>query len=147
MTPRERCLSALNHAETDRIPVTDTVWPTTEERWHREGLPAGRSSFDYFGYERVAQGADIGFQFPAQTLGETEDYRIALDTNGATTKVFKRHESVPETLGFTIDSRRAWEEHKPRLVWNDARVGWEGGLLPIGRGGSAGCLSPILAKV
>jgi len=35
---------------------------------------------------------------------------------------------VPETLGFTIDSRRAWEEHKPRLVWNDARVGWEGGL-------------------
>ncbi|NCO95306.1 MAG: hypothetical protein GW911_15290 [Armatimonadetes bacterium] len=35
---------------------------------------------------------------------------------------------MPETLGFTIDSRRAWEEHKPRLVWNDARVGWEGGL-------------------
>lgn len=128
MTPRERCLAALNHEEADRIPISDTPWPTTVERWHREGLPADQSPFDYFGYERVAQGADIGFQFPAQTLEETETYRIVVDSNGATTKVFKHHESVPQTLAFTIDSREVWEQHKARLVWNESRVDWERGL-------------------
>ncbi len=42
--------------------------------------------------------------------------------------MFKDHEATPERLDFTIIDRRAWEEHKPRLAWNEARVDWESGL-------------------
>lgn len=128
MTSRERCLLALNHKEADRVAICDAPWETTVARWHREGLPQDQSPFDFFGYERVAQGADIGFQFPVELLEETEGYKILRDSNGATTKVFKGQESVPETIGFTITHRRIWDEHKPRLMWNESRVDWEGGL-------------------
>ncbi len=76
----------------------------------------------------MAQGADLSFQLPKKTVVETETYKIVTDGFGATTRVFKGQESVPETMDFTITSRRAWEEHKPRMAWNDSRVGWEGGL-------------------
>lgn len=128
MTARERCLLAINHQETDRVPICDVQWDTTVRRWRMEGLPEGVSPFDYFGYERVAQGADLSFQFPARTLEETDGFRIVVDANGATTKVFKHQESTPETVAFTVNSRRTWEEHKPRLAWNESRVDWEGGL-------------------
>ncbi len=128
MTSRERCLLALAHKEADRVAICDAPWETTIARWHREGLPEKVSPFEYFGYERVAQGADLSFQLPKKTIEETETYKIVTDGFGATTRVFKGQESVPELLDYTITSRRAWEEHKPRMAWNDSRVGWEGGL-------------------
>jgi uroporphyrinogen decarboxylase len=128
MTSRERFLAALSHEEADRIPVTDTQWPTTVERWHREGLPADRSPHDYFGYEWACQGADISFQLPQETLSEDEGSRTIRDEFGATTRVFKGRESVPELIDYTITSRRTWEDHRPRLAWNDSRVDWENGL-------------------
>lgn len=128
MTARERCLLALQHKEADRVAICDTPWETTIARWHREGLPANQSPFEYFSYERVAQGADLTFQFPKETIEETDTYKIVKDSNGATTKVFKGHESVPELIAFTITTRRKWEEHKQRLTWNESRVNWEAAL-------------------
>jgi uroporphyrinogen decarboxylase len=128
MTSRDRFRLALSHQEPDRVPVCDTTWPTTVERWHREGLPADASPFDYFGYEWVGMGADISFQLPEQTIEETEEYRIVKDSFGATTRVFKGRESVPELIAFPVTSLERWEEHRPLLAWNDTRVDWEGGL-------------------
>jgi uroporphyrinogen decarboxylase len=128
MTSRERFLRALSHREADRIPIADAPWETTIARWRREGLPKDKSPFDYFGYERIAQGADLSFQLPKLTLEETETYKIVKDGFGATTRVFKGQESVPELLDYTITTRRKWEEHKPRMAWNDSRVSWDGGL-------------------
>jgi len=28
-------------------------------------------------------------------------------------------------IGFTITTRELWEEHKPRMVWNESRVKWD----------------------
>jgi len=128
MTSRERFLAALSHEEGDRIPIADTPWPTTVERWHREGLPEGQSPHDYFRYEWAGQGADLSFQLPTETIEEDETSRVVKDSFGATTRVFKNQESVPELIDYTITSRRAWEEHKPLLAWNDSRVDWENGL-------------------
>jgi uroporphyrinogen decarboxylase len=50
---------------------------------------------------------------------------VVKDSNGAIRRRFKDHESTPECIDFTITSREIWEEHKPRLAWNDARVDWE----------------------
>ncbi len=128
MTSRERFLLALKHKEADRVPICDAPWETTVRRWHNEGLPKDKTPFDYFGYERVSQGADLSFQFPKTILEETPTHRIVKDAFGATTRVFKNQESVPETLDFTIKDRKTWEEHKPRLRWNESRVNWEAGL-------------------
>lgn len=128
MNSPERFLAAVNHEEADRIPIDDTPWQTTIERWHREGLPEGVSPREYFGYERVGQGADLSFQIPPETLEETETYKIVTDAWGATTRVFKGRESVPELLEFPIKDRRTWEEYKPRSVWNESRVNWDAGL-------------------
>ena len=128
MNSRDRFLAAMNHEPADRIPIDDTPWQTTIARWHLEGLPEGVSPRQHFGYERAGQGADLSFQLPVETLEEADTYKIVKDAWGATTRVFKGKESVPELLEFPITDRRAWEENKPRLAWNKSRVSWEAGL-------------------
>lgn len=124
MTPRERILMALNHEEADRVPIHDSPWGHTVARWHREGLPEGQSPADYFGYEMAGQGIDGSLQLPTETIEETDEYRVYKDSNGATRRSFKDHESTPECIDFTIKDRETWEEHKPLLTWNDRRVDW-----------------------
>jgi len=119
---------ALRHEEADRIPITDTPWETTTARWHGEGLPEGQSPAAFFGYERVAQGADLSFQLPTEVLEETDEYIVSKDTSGVTSRTLKGREATPERIAFTITDRRAWEEHRPRLAWNESRVDWEKGL-------------------
>ena len=128
MTSRERVLLVLNHQEADRIPIHDSPWGHTINRWHQEGLPEGVGPDQYFGYEVVGQGADLSLQLPHVVLEETETYTIYRDANGATRRSFKDHESTPELIDFTVTSRELWEEYKPRLAWNDSRVDWENGL-------------------
>ena len=125
MTSRERMMAALNHQEADRVPVIDVAWPTTVARWHQEGLPADESPHGLFGYEWSALGADLSFRLPVETLEETARHRIVRDEFGATTRVFVGQESVPETIDFTVTSRELWEDHKPRMAWEDSRVDWE----------------------
>jgi len=124
MTSRERCLAALNHEEADRVPIHDSPWGHTVNRWHREGLPEDQPPGEYFGYELASQGADLSLQLEHQVLEETETYTIFRDANGATRRSFKDHESTPELIDFTIKDRRTWEEHKSRMAWNDTRVDW-----------------------
>ncbi|HUT75075.1 MAG TPA: uroporphyrinogen decarboxylase family protein [Armatimonadota bacterium] len=128
MTSRERVLAALRHQEADRIPIHDSPWTHTINRWHREGLPEDQSPADYFGYEIVSQGMDLSFQLPKETLEETDTYTVYRDAKGATRRSFKDHESTPELIDFTVNTRRAWEQHKPRLAWNDTRVDWDNAL-------------------
>jgi len=123
--PRERVMLALSHREGDRVPIHDSPWGFTTLRWHKEGLPETESPDDYFGYEMFSQWPDTSFQLPEQVLEETGTYKVYKDANGATRRSFKDHESTPELLGYTMTTRRAWEEHKSRLVWNDKRVNWE----------------------
>ncbi len=37
----------------DRIPLDDTYWTSTEERWRQEGCFAGVSPLDYFGTNEI----------------------------------------------------------------------------------------------
>ncbi|MBI2298241.1 MAG: hypothetical protein HYU66_04690 [Armatimonadetes bacterium] len=122
MTSRDRWLATLAHEEPDRIPIADVLWVTTIERWHREGLPADQSPHSFFGYEWHGQGADLSFQLPVERLVDNDDHCLERDAFGAVTKVLKGRESVPEYHDWTITSRSAWEEYKPRLAWNDQRV-------------------------
>lgn len=52
MTTRERMQCMLEHREADCVPIFDSPWAHTLERWHREGLPETVSYVDYFGLDR-----------------------------------------------------------------------------------------------
>jgi hypothetical protein len=47
MTSHERFARLYAHQEADRVPIIDSPWEATIERWRREGMPAGVSFVDY----------------------------------------------------------------------------------------------------
>ncbi len=124
MTSRERVLCALRRQEPDRVPIHDSPWGTTIERWHREGLPDAVGPDEFFGYELGGQGADCSFRFEEKTLEETDEYTVATTANGAVRKNWKHATSTPECIDFTITTRQAWEEHKARLAYSADRIDW-----------------------
>ncbi len=68
LTPRERVLMALKHKEADRIPIHNSPWGATIDRWRSEGLPSGVSPADFFGYELAGFSADTSPQFPVEVV-------------------------------------------------------------------------------
>lgn len=124
MTSRERITLALQHKEADRVAIQDSPWATTIRRWHKEGLPPGESPTSFFKYEIAGISADLSLRLPTETVEDTDDYTIVRNANGVLHKNWKHTTSTPELLGFTINSRKAWEEHKHRLKYDESRVNW-----------------------
>ena len=46
LSTRERFARMYQHVEADRVPILDSPWNSTIERWMREGMP----NEDYVGY-------------------------------------------------------------------------------------------------
>lgn len=125
MTSQERVLLALQRRQPDRVPIHDSPWSTTEERWHREGMPEGVSAADYFGFEMWGYWGDNSLQLETKVLEETDEFIISTGANGQTVKNWKGRMSTPELIDFSVTTRELWEEHKPRKAWNETRVAWE----------------------
>jgi len=129
MTSRERLATVLNGGQPDRVPICDTYWGTTVDRWRREGLPEDVSPDDYFGLEMVRLGGDETLQLPTRVLEETDAYRLYVDPDGVTRKDFKNAGGwTPHWLDFTIQSRADWEAHRHRLAYHGSRLppsAWE----------------------
>jgi len=103
MTSRERFLRMFDHREADRIPIIDSPWGATIERWQREGMPKEVSYVDYFGLDHVAGiSVDNSPRYDERVIEETEEYKITTTRWGATLKNWKHAASTPEFLDFTI---------------------------------------------
>jgi uroporphyrinogen decarboxylase len=114
------------HREADRIPIVDSPWAATIERWHSEGMPEDVSYVDYFGLDHVAGiGADNSPRYETKTIEETDEYRIGTTSWGATLKNWKHAGGVPEFLDFTIVDRESWEEAKARMTPDRDRINWK----------------------
>ncbi|MFW6163829.1 MAG: hypothetical protein ACODAJ_13750, partial [Planctomycetota bacterium] len=122
MTSRERVRLALEHREPDRVPIDDSPWGTTVARWRREGLPEDTSPRQYFGYEFAKIGPDISLRFPTEVLEETDAWVLQRKPEGAVHRNWKGQTSTPELVDFTIKTRADWEEHKPRLAFDESRL-------------------------
>ena len=60
LNPRDRVICVLNLEEPDVIPVHDSPWPETINRWMREGYPtSGVEPKNYFGYSFAFITSDI----------------------------------------------------------------------------------------
>jgi uroporphyrinogen decarboxylase len=126
MNSRERVLAALNFEEADRIPIHDSPWPATVERWRKEGLPTDISPAEYFDYEIVCFEADTTPRFPVEVLEEDEEYIVETTPFGGVRRNYKDYSSTPQIIDYPCKSRADWERIKERLVPSRDRVDWEG---------------------
>ncbi|MGQ9479738.1 MAG: uroporphyrinogen decarboxylase family protein [Thermoproteota archaeon] len=124
ISPRERVLMALKHKEADRIPIHDSVWSATVDRWRKEGLPSGVSPDDYFGYELAGFEADTSPQFPVEVVSEDDEYIVERDSYGGVRKNHKDRSTTPEIIDYPCKTRDDWKSLKPRLEPSDWRVDW-----------------------
>lgn len=125
LSTHERFKRMYEHRAADRVPIMDSPWNSTLERWTAEGMP-DRDYVGYFDLDRVGSiGVDNSPRYPYQVLEETDEYIISKSAWGATMKNWKHMASTPEFLDFTITSPKAWEEAKARMTADDDRIPWD----------------------
>ncbi len=126
MTSHERFARMYAHREADRVPVIDSPWGATIERWHREGMPEDTNFVDFFDLDKMAHiGVDNSPRYPAKVVEETDEYVITTTGWGATLKNWKHIASTPEFLDFKIDGPDAWQEAKARMTPTPDRIPWD----------------------
>ena len=126
MDSRERVLAALNHEEADRVPMHDSPWAASIERWHKEGMPDDVSPAEYFDYEIVCFGADTTPQLPVEVIEETEEYVLHTTSFGGLRRDHKNYSTTPEIIDYPCKSRADWERIRGRLTPSRDRVDWKG---------------------
>ena len=113
------------HQEADRIPIIDSPWDATIQRWQREGMPADVSYVDFFDLDKTAYiGVDNSPRYPYRVLEETEEHIIYTSSFGVTMKQWKHAASTPEFLDFTIVDRPSWQAAKERMTPSRERINW-----------------------
>jgi uroporphyrinogen decarboxylase len=124
LTSRERVARVLAGEIPDRVPMFDSYWTTTVERWRREGLPAGISPDAYFGTDDITRiGGDYTMQFPERVLEETGASRLYWDADGALRRDLHVEEGwTSQWLEFTIKTQDDWTRHRGRMAFTPARI-------------------------
>jgi hypothetical protein len=107
----------------DRIGMNDTMWSSTVDRWHKEGLAREESPRDHFGVNDFCLiGADYSLMLAETTLEESEEHRIYVDHNGVTCKCYRMPQGwVNYPLDFAIKSEEDWRRHEAHMPF--ARIG------------------------
>ncbi len=126
MTSRERVGKALRHQRPDRVPIHESFWEATANRWRKEGLPPEVSPDDHFGTEIRNVSVDNSFGFAPEEVERTDEYVVVRDEWGDLKRDWVDHRSTPELLDFPIKSRPDWDELKGRLRPDASRVNWDG---------------------
>ncbi len=124
MNSRERILKALRHEEPDRVPIHDSPWPSTVNRWRNEGLPPEIPVEEFFGYEMVLLNADLSPRFPIEVIEKTDEFIVETTSYGGVRRNFRDYSTTPEVVEWPIRSRQDWHRIKERLVPDYTRVDW-----------------------
>ena len=125
LSTRERFARMYQHRDADRVPILDSPWTETIDRWIAEGMPDS-DYVKYFDLDSVGTiGLNVSPNYPEKVIEETDTYRIYTTAWGATLRSWKHHGSTPEFMDFTITSPAKWAEAKARMIPTDDRVNWE----------------------
>jgi uroporphyrinogen decarboxylase len=126
MTTHERMRRMYAHQEADRIPVTDSPWNATIERWQHEGMPLDADYNDFFGLDYfVGIGLDNSPRYPVRVVEETAEYVTTTTPWGVTLRNWKHIASTPEFIDFTVIDPDAWRKAKERMTPDPDRIPWE----------------------
>ena len=124
MNSQERVTCVMDGGIPDRVPLSDSYWETTVDRWHAEGLPAGVAPEDYFGTnELVRIAGDYTMQMPERVLEETDSMRAYWDSDGA----LRRDLHLPggwtsQWLDFSIKNRADWDLQRHWMAFRPSRI-------------------------
>ena len=133
MTSRQRFLSSLRGGNLDRFfRYEHGPWPTTRERWIREGYPEDASFGAFFEMDplnriQINSGyCDSPYEpkFEVAEAEERDGYRVYIDADGIRKRelVTRSDTSMPQFLEFPVAGRSDWEEVRERLNPDDARA-------------------------
>lgn len=126
LTSKERFNRIYNHKEADRIPIIDSPWNSTVERWHREGMPNGIGFVEYFDLDLIA---DITIKHAPwdeyEILEETEKHGIYKNVWGTVFKQWKHTASTPEYLEFGVKNPDEWNTAKETLSHFSDAINWK----------------------
>jgi uroporphyrinogen decarboxylase len=126
LTSKERFAKIYAHQEADRIPIIDSPWAATIERWQKEGMPENVSFVDFFGLDHIGYiSADTSPQYETKTIEDTDEYTIVKTAWGATLRNWKHAASTPEFMDFTIVDRKSWNKAKLRMTPSKDRINWD----------------------
>lgn len=127
MTSHERFRRMYEHRDADRVPIIDSPWGATFERWHAEGLPTGVPWTEYFGIDSIASiWTDNSPRYPTRVIEQTDEYTISTTAWGVTLKQWRHIASTPEFIDFTIKGPDTWREAKARMTPSEDRIDWAG---------------------
>ena len=121
MNSRQRWKWALGLREPAQVPIHDSPWDATIERWRKEGLPADISASDYFGYEMARFCPDLGPQLGCEVLEENEEYITQRNHFGEVVRNHRDRSTTPQIIDSPIKNRGDWEKMKSRLTASDSR--------------------------
>ena len=125
MTSHERFSRMYAHKDADRIPIMDSPWTETIDRWVEEGMTT-RDYVSYFDLDKTAYiSLDNSPRYPEKVLEENDDYIIYTTAWGATMRNFKKRTTTPEHLDFTVTTPEKWLEAKARMTPSDDRIPWK----------------------
>jgi uroporphyrinogen decarboxylase len=124
MSSQERVRTAIARKVPDRVPIMDGPWDATVRRWEGEGLPAGKSPDDHFGYEIVGIGADLSPRFPVKVLEENDEYIVSTTAEGGVRRNHWDHSTTPEVVACPISEPGDWPGIRERLRPDVKRMDW-----------------------
>lgn len=124
MQARERVSLVLAGEMPDRVPMDDTFWETTIDRWRGEGLPAAMSPRDYFGVNEIVRiSGDYTMQFPERVVQSAANLREYWDADGALRRDLHMADGwTSQWLDFTIKNLEDWRKHQQRMAFHPSRI-------------------------
>lgn len=124
MTTHERISRMYEHQDADRVPLFETAWGPTVDRWRREGL-GDANYYEYFGLDRVMRfRVDNSPRFPSTVLEESDDHLVFTNEWGATIKYLK-HDASVAAIDVTVKTPDDWLKAKERMTPSDDRIPWD----------------------
>jgi uroporphyrinogen decarboxylase len=151
MTPRERFLATVLGHPCDRPPywLYWWVWPSTWERWKREGLPEEFKSFAdvraHFGAEDIPRAVPVRLgplpDFTAN-VSEDADSVTSIDSWGIRRRNLKGIEGMSEFLEWPVKSAADWRRYRDERLnprdplrldtdWRETCRQWTAAGIPI----------------
>lgn len=116
MTSRERVRMALAHEPPDCAPCDESFWDDTKARFLSEGMPAGISAADYFGFDIEHLNLDVSPRLPEKKLGETNDTISYVSKSGYSCTRWKNRGGALRYFDHVTTTPDAWPRVKARLV-------------------------------
>ena len=131
---REEFLDYMTFQRNERPLFTELFGPIVglKEEWAEQGATPEELDFSAFEYRFEARGrvpVNTGRMggYPSETLEETEDYVLARDSLGRTTKLHKGRATIALPLDYPVRNMDDWLKLKPWYEFSEERFGqdWE----------------------